>query len=209
VLAEVIVGVAGVISDADQRGAATGIIGLAIGMGLWWNSFNLLGRRFPAGAGRHCPHGLYAHLPMTMAIAAGGAAMVSIVEHAADNRTPAAAAWLLTASVTLVLMGPTLAATALPGDEFPPGDVAPHRSDVRRRRRDHAPLLRPRWKLVPKSGNRALTRRFLRSLLVDDTGVAGGRSAKRVGQQDYGCNHPSQERPPHCRAAVQAVRAGR
>jgi hypothetical protein len=81
--------------------------------------------------------------------------MVSIVEHAADNRTPAAAAWLLTASVTLVLMGPTLAATALPGDEFPPGDVAPHRSDVRRHRprpRSSAPTSLETCAEIGKSG---------------------------------------------------------
>jgi len=30
------------------------------------------------------------HLPVTLAIAASGAAMVSLVEHAADARTPAA-----------------------------------------------------------------------------------------------------------------------
>lgn len=124
VLGEVIVGVVGGISDADQRGArtiATGIIGLTIGMGLWWNYFDLLGRRVPGRSGAPLSAWLYAHFPMTMAIAAGGAAMVSIVEHASDNRTPAAPAWLLTTSVTLVLMGLTLAATALPSDEFPPG----------------------------------------------------------------------------------------
>ena len=47
--------------------------------------------------------------------------MVSLVEHAGDSRTPAATAWLLTSSVAVVLSGVTLAATALPADEFPPG----------------------------------------------------------------------------------------
>jgi hypothetical protein len=56
-----------------------------------------------------------------MAIAAGGAAMVSIVEHAAESRTPTAAAWLLSGSVALVLVGVTLAVQALAVDEFPPG----------------------------------------------------------------------------------------
>ncbi len=124
VLGEVIVGVVGGISDAEDRSATTittGIIGLTIGMGLWWNYFDLLGRRVPGRSGLRLAAWLHSHLPMTMAIAGGGAAMVSIVEHAADGQTPAAAAWLLSASVAVTLLGLTLAATALPADAFPPG----------------------------------------------------------------------------------------
>jgi hypothetical protein len=47
--------------------------------------------------------------------------MVSLVEHAADSRTPAATAWLLTGSIAVALTGVTLAARALPDDEFPDG----------------------------------------------------------------------------------------
>ena len=47
--------------------------------------------------------------------------MVSLVEHAADARTPAATAWLLTASVTVVLASIGIAAQALPDDRFPDG----------------------------------------------------------------------------------------
>ena len=64
---------------------------------------------------------LYVHLPLTMAISASGAAMVSLLHHADDSRTPTATAWLLTGAVAVVLGGVTLAATALPDDEFPPG----------------------------------------------------------------------------------------
>jgi hypothetical protein len=56
-----------------------------------------------------------------MAISAGGAAMVSLLSHAGDSRTPAAAGWLLTGSVAVMLSGVTLAASALPADEFPQG----------------------------------------------------------------------------------------
>jgi hypothetical protein len=47
--------------------------------------------------------------------------MVSLVEHATDPRTPAATAWLLTGSVTIVLASIAAAAQALPDDRFPPG----------------------------------------------------------------------------------------
>jgi low temperature requirement protein LtrA len=124
VLGEVVVGVVTGISEAEEqtaRAITTGLLGLTIGMGLWWNYFDMLGRRVPAQRGVRLAGWLFSHLPITMAIAAGGAAMVSIVEHAAESRTPTAAAWLLSGSVALVLVGVTLAVQALAVDEFPPG----------------------------------------------------------------------------------------
>jgi low temperature requirement protein LtrA len=119
VLGEVVVGVVVGISDADDRSAgtiATGMIGLTIGMGLWWNYFDLLGRRVPGRQGVRLALWLYVHLPLTMAIAAGGAAMVSLVEHAGDARVPAPTAWLLSCSVGVVLAAITIASQALPAD---------------------------------------------------------------------------------------------
>lgn len=131
VLGEVVIGVVDGISDAEQRDAlviATGIVGLTIGMGMWWNYFDLLGRRVPGQRGGRLAGWMFAQLPMTMAITAGGAAMVSLVEHANDGRTPVGTAWLLAGSVSIMLLGVTLAARALPPDEFPAGvkrQVAP------------------------------------------------------------------------------------
>lgn len=124
VLGEVVVGVVGGISVAEPRTTrtiVTGMIGLSIGMGIWWNYFDLLGRRVPGQRGGRLAGWLYAHLPLTMAIAAGGAAMLSLLGHAAESRTPAGTAWLLTGSVAVVLAGAALAAKALPVDEFPRG----------------------------------------------------------------------------------------
>ena len=124
VLGEVVVGVVGGISDAEHRDAltiTTGMIGLTIGMGMWWNYFDMLGRRVPGRRGRRLAGWLYSHLPLTMAISASGAAMVSLLEHAGDSRTPAATGWLLVGSVVIVLGSVTLACTALPSDEFPAG----------------------------------------------------------------------------------------
>jgi len=126
VLGEVVVGVVGGISDADHRDATTiitGMIGLTIGMGMWWNYFDMLGRRVPGQRGPRLAGWLYAHLPLTMAIAAGGAAMISLLEHAGDRRTPEPTTWLLIGSVIVTLGAVIVACAALPTDEFPPGMV--------------------------------------------------------------------------------------
>ena len=126
VLGEVVVGVVGSISDAEHRDAttiATGMVGLTIGMGMWWNYFDMLGRRVPGQRGPRLAGWLYAHLPLTMAIAAGGAAMVSLLGHAGDRRTPEPTTWLLIGSVIVTLGAVIIACAALPADEFPPGMV--------------------------------------------------------------------------------------
>jgi low temperature requirement protein LtrA len=124
VLGEVVVGVVEGISEAEEltaRTIATGIVALTIGFGIWWNYFDSLGRRIPGERGGRLAGWFFAHLPLTMAIAAGGAAMVSLVEHAGDARTPTATAWLLTTSVIVVLAAIAIAARALRETEFPPG----------------------------------------------------------------------------------------
>jgi cobalamin synthase len=54
------------------------------------------------------------HLPLTAAIAAMGAAMLSLVDHAHDGRTPAATAWVMCAGAALVLGATMLLAASLP-----------------------------------------------------------------------------------------------
>lgn len=126
VLGEVVVGVVGGLTEAEELTAltiATGIIGLTIGYGLWWNYFDSLGRRIPQSGSRSFATWLFAHFPLQMAIAAGGAAMVSLLEHAGDSRAPAASSWLLVGSVTVALAGIAMAARSLPDGVFPPGVV--------------------------------------------------------------------------------------
>ena len=53
------------------------------------------------------------HLPLTAAIAAMGAAMVSLVDHAHDGRTPAATAWVLCGGTAVVLVATTLLAASM------------------------------------------------------------------------------------------------
>ncbi len=53
------------------------------------------------------------HLPLTAAVAAMGAAMVSLVDHAHDGRTPAATAWVLCAGAAVVLGATMLISASL------------------------------------------------------------------------------------------------
>ena len=75
-----------------------------IGFGFWWIYFDLVGRRLPASDGGALATWLLSHLPITLSITAAGAAMVSLIGHAHDARTPASTAWLLAGSVAVGLL---------------------------------------------------------------------------------------------------------
>jgi hypothetical protein len=47
---------------------------------------------------------LYSQLPIALSVAAAGAGMVSLIEHAADARTPEPSSWLLAGSVSALLI---------------------------------------------------------------------------------------------------------
>jgi len=106
VLGEVIFGVVDGLSAADRNAQtiATGMIALCIGLGFWWIYFDLVGRRLPRNDGPAVANWLLSHLPVTMSIAAAGAAMVSLIGHAHDARTPAATAWLLAGALAVGLV---------------------------------------------------------------------------------------------------------
>jgi len=114
VLGELIFGVVNGLSvpGRDVKLTVTGMIALVIGFGFWWIYFDLIGRRMPRG-GRSLVTWMLSHLPITLSIAAAGAAMVSLISHASDARTPTATAWLLTGSVALGLLAVTVAEQAL------------------------------------------------------------------------------------------------
>jgi low temperature requirement protein LtrA len=115
VLGEVVFGVVDGLSTPDRDGLVivTGMIALAIGFGFWWICFDLVGRRPPRNDGGPLVTWMLSHLPITLSIAAAGAAMVSLISHAADERTPANTAWLLAGSVALGLLALTFAEQAL------------------------------------------------------------------------------------------------
>ena len=47
---------------------------------------------------------MISHLPVALSITATGAAMISLIEHAGDDRAPGETAWLLAGSVALGLL---------------------------------------------------------------------------------------------------------
>jgi len=117
VLGEVVVGVVdGLqgVEDLDFRTVATGILGLSIAFGFWWTYFDFVGRRLPRQDGGSLALWLYGQLPIALAVAAAGAGMVSLIEHAADARTPEPSSWLLASSVAALLIAlvPTIMALA-------------------------------------------------------------------------------------------------
>lgn len=106
VLGEVVIGVVDGLtgSSRDTLAIVTGLLGLTIGFGLWWNYFDLAGNRCPRSSGMAFSVWLFAHAPLTAAIAASGAGMVELVEHAHDGRTKAPTAWLMAGSVAAMLV---------------------------------------------------------------------------------------------------------
>lgn len=115
VLGEVVVGVVDGLSEAERniRSIATGMLGLIIGFAYWWTYFDFVGRRLPTDTPRIRTRWIYTHLPVTLSIAAAGAAMVSLIEHAADTSTPAPTAWLLAGSISLGLVALVVTMTTL------------------------------------------------------------------------------------------------
>ncbi len=107
VLGEVVVGVVdglGEVEDLDFPTVATGVLGLTIAFGFWWTYFDYVGRRLPRQNAGSLVLWLYSHLPIALAVAAAGAGMVSLIEHAADPRTPQPSSWLLAGSVSGLLV---------------------------------------------------------------------------------------------------------
>ena len=115
VLGEVVFGVVDGLSasERDVKTISTGMVALVIGFGFWWIYFDLVGRRPPRPDDRALASWLLSHLPITLSISAAGAAMVSLIAHAHDNRTPAETAWLLSGAVALGLLALIVTSRAL------------------------------------------------------------------------------------------------
>src|SRR5690348_9661985 len=92
---------------------AVGLVAVVIGFGAWWTYFDFVGRRPPRAHPTASLSWVLAHLPLTAAIAAMGAAMVSLITHAHGGRTPAAVAWVLCGGAAVVLVSTMLVAAAL------------------------------------------------------------------------------------------------
>jgi low temperature requirement protein LtrA len=119
VLGEVVVGVADGLAETDRNVVtiATGLFALGIGFGVWWNYFDFVGRRRPRPGGLPRATWLVAHLPLSLGVAATGAGMVSLIEHAGDARTPAATAWLISGSTALTMLSLAVVVGTMPAHD--------------------------------------------------------------------------------------------
>lgn len=115
VLGEVVAGVVSGIADSGRSTIAivTGILALGIGFAYWWTYFDFVGGREVRPGRSQFGVWTLGHLPVTMAIAASGAAVVSLIESAADQNTPAATSWLLAGSVAVGLLALVAVMSAL------------------------------------------------------------------------------------------------
>jgi len=100
---DVVVGLSNTKHDLLTIG--TGVLALFVGLGFWWIYFDVVGRRLPREGGRALGTWIIAHLPITLAIVAAGAAMVALIGGADQLGFPATAGWVLAGSVALVLVG--------------------------------------------------------------------------------------------------------
>ncbi len=103
VLGEVIVGAVRGMAEVRSLGTdavLVGIQGVLVAIGLWWLYFDLASHEKPVP--RFTQVWLYLHLPVVMAIAAGGAGVLNTVEHAAED-LPGSVRWLLVGSLAAAL----------------------------------------------------------------------------------------------------------
>jgi low temperature requirement protein LtrA len=108
VLGEVIVGSVNGMADIDPLeldGIVIGLLGVLVAIGLWWIYFDLVSHRAPAS--RRTQLWLYLHLPLVIAMAAGGAGVLNTVEHAAEP-LPDAVQWLLVGSLAAAVLSVAL-----------------------------------------------------------------------------------------------------
>jgi low temperature requirement protein LtrA len=115
VLGETLTGVVTGLASQPVSGLtlAAGLVAVVVGFGAWWTYFDFAGGRHPRPESAATVRWILGHLPLTAAIAAMGAAMVSLVDHAHDGRTPAATAWVLCAGAAVVLCATMLVSASL------------------------------------------------------------------------------------------------
>ena len=116
VLGETLTGVVAGLSSqpVGELTLAVGLVAVVVGFGAWWTYFDFAGERRPRPEPAASLQWMLGHLPLTAAIATMGAAMVSLVDHAHDGRTPAATAWVLCGGAAVVLGATMLLAASLP-----------------------------------------------------------------------------------------------
>jgi low temperature requirement protein LtrA len=115
VLGEILTGVVAGLASQPISGLtlSVGLVAVVVGFGAWWTYFDFAGQRPPRPKTTASLQWMLSHLPLTAAVAAMGAAMVSLIDHAHDSRTPAAAGWVLCAGAAVVLCATMLVSASL------------------------------------------------------------------------------------------------
>jgi low temperature requirement protein LtrA len=115
VLGEILTGVvAGLASQPiGPLTLSVGLVAVIVGFGAWWTYFDFAGHRRPRSNMAASLQWMLSHLPLTAAVAAMGAAMVSLIDNAHASRAPAAAAWVLCAGAAVVLCSTMLTSASL------------------------------------------------------------------------------------------------
>lgn len=115
VLGETVTGVVtGLAAEpVDALTTAVGLVAVVAGFGAWWTYFDFAGHREPRRTPSATVQWMLAHLPLTAAVAAMGAAMAGLVEHAHAARTGAATAWVLCGGAAVVLLSTVTVAGSL------------------------------------------------------------------------------------------------
>lgn len=106
VLGEVIVGVVRGLAGhhhLDWTVGMTGGLGILVAIGLWWLYFDFVSRRQPVASSGKVAAWCFLHLFTTMGIAAAGAAMLNVIEHAGHG-VPASARILLVMTVAMAMV---------------------------------------------------------------------------------------------------------
>jgi low temperature requirement protein LtrA len=104
---------------------SVGLVAVVVGFGAWWTYFDFAGQRHPRPTRPATAQWMLGHLPLTAAIAAMGAAMISLVDHAHDGRTPVATAWVLCAGAAVVLCATMLVSASLQARQRDPAFYQP------------------------------------------------------------------------------------
>ncbi len=115
VLGEILTGVVAGMASQPISGLTLGVglVAVAVGFGAWWTYFDFAGHRPPRPTTTASLQWMLGHLPLTAAVAAMGAAMVSLVDHAHDSSSPAAAGWVLCAGAAVVVAATMLVSASL------------------------------------------------------------------------------------------------
>jgi low temperature requirement protein LtrA len=113
VLGEVIVGAVNGMAEIkplDMDGIVIGLLGVLVAIGLWWVYSDLVSHRAPVRGRTQL--WLHLHLPLVIAMAAGGAGVLNTVEHAADP-LPDPVRWLLVGSLAVAVLSVAILAQTL------------------------------------------------------------------------------------------------